>query len=133
MYLVTLTFASLFQNQHVVPMNSNVKLVDVFLKRSDAIQKMTVVISAMKQVVLMLLVVAPNSIAAMVVAYRLHGNVILKMTVVMVPMKVIPVLKRHVPIISLLAQEPVIAFLKTGSVTVMTIASTNKTNKTVLP
>lgn len=71
-----------------------------------------------------------NFSAKMDVAFRIHGNAILKMTVEMVPMKEISVRKKLVLIINLLVLELDIVYRKVGFVMEMTIALINKTNKT---
>lgn len=74
----------------------------------------------------------PNFNATMDVVFPIHGNAILKTTVVMVQTKEISVPKRPVPTTNSHVLAPDIAFPNLGSATETTIASTNKTNKTVL-
>lgn len=89
------------------------------------------VISVMKLVVLTLPAVQRNSIVITVVVFLTVGNVIRKMIVVMVPMRVIPALRKLAPTTSSLVLGPGIASPRIGFVMVMMIVLINRTNRTV--
>lgn len=78
--------------------NGNVVLAVVYPAHSDVTAKMTVAIIVTKPDVQMSHVLRLNFCATMVVVYHLRGNVIRKMIVVTVLMKVISVLKKLVHI-----------------------------------